>query len=174
VTRDDLIDQLQASAAEHRAELERRESEREADPCAMQDHLLAEHAASEAIRSSPVSETASTGLVYKDYDNGALQSAATPDATASSEEPILEGTQKQWEDWLRSRLYNELRELTDAVKEDLQTMGASLHERETETAALKTEVAELKGKVDVLLNLVCKGGDIIDLPRGGWRRDRGA
>ena len=41
-----------------------------------------------------------------------------------------------------------------------------------EMLKLKSEISELKGRVDVLLSLITRGGDVIDLPKAGWRRDR--
>ena len=41
-------------------------------------------------------------------------------------------------------------------------------ERDAELLKLRAELAELKGRVDTLLSLVTKGGEIVDLPN--WRK----
>src|SRR5262249_27400079 len=133
--------------------------------CIAHDRLMAEHA-SEPIRRPPMSETDDAGLVYKEFDNGALAPAPQADADWSG-----------WERWLRAHLNIERGGLLDALKKDLVNIIAekrrvTRQESEAEILKLKSEIAELRGRLDMMVNLMTKTGDVIDLPRGGWRRDR--
>jgi hypothetical protein len=156
--REARIQELEQRSAEHRAELERRESEREADPCAMQDHLLAEHAASEAIRSSPVSQPGEIGLVYKDFDNGALDAAPTADADTDAENAK---NQRDWDRWLKGHLNVERRELIDALDKDIRNLVEMLRaewrqEIAREIGTLKNENAEIRGMLTGALTILEK------------------
>jgi hypothetical protein len=124
--------------------------------CATHDRFMAEQA-SEPIRRPPMSETEPSGLVYKEYVNDTLHLAAEADAGPSE-------------------ISDEFIELVADTVLDLEErvarkLAEARTEWEREVATLRVENAELRGKVDVLLNLVTKGGDVVDLPRGNWRRD---
>ena len=82
MTRDerlDMIDRLRADAAEHRANIARRQAEREVDPCAMQDHLMSEARETQA---SPCVEKSgpAPGVIYKSRRRASARPAARADA----------------------------------------------------------------------------------------------
>ena len=52
--------------------------------------------------------------------------------------------------------------------------AAARQERDAEMLKLKSEIAELRGKTDTLLALFQTKGSVVDLPRGGWKRDGAA
>ena len=135
--------------------------------CAEHDRFMAEQA-SEPIRRPPVSETDDAGLVYKQHDNSEPAPAAAAAADWSA-----------WDRWLRAHLDIERRGLLDALEKDMRNLIADLrrewrHDVEREIGVLKNENAELHGKIDVLLALLQTKGSVVDLPRGGWKRDGAA
>ena len=118
--------------------------------CIAHDRFMAEQA-SETIRKPPVSENDESDLIFKDFDNGTLQAAA---GTAEGEQDW-----SGWESWIRGHLNIERETIFTVV-------GDVLAERDAEVTKLRSEIAELKGRVDVLLSLVTKGGaDVVSLPR---------
>src|SRR5262245_47071122 len=128
--------------------------------CTEADHWLAEERewlAAYKARSS-VTETRVAGLIYKEYDN------SVPAAPAQSEYDW-----SGWEAWLRGHLDNERAVFTEALGEfGYELRKEWQQERDAELLKLRAEVAELKGRVDTLLSLVTKGGEIVDLP--DWRK----
>ena len=123
--------------------------------CAAHDRFMAEQA-SEPIRRPPVSEIDPDEIIYK-------ESAAA--ATTKTGEQGWEG----WEKWLRGHLDNERAVFTEALGEfGYELRKEWQQERDAELLKLRAELAELKGRVDTLLSLVTKGGEIVDLP--DWRK----
>jgi hypothetical protein len=110
---------------------------------------MAEHA-SKPIRRPPVSENGNVGLVYKDYDNSALQAAAT----ATDGETDWSG----WERWMRGHLDNEREAILDIVAEgmtafvdqELVAVNRQLAELRSENLELKSMLADALRKVDDL------------------------
>jgi hypothetical protein len=114
--------------------------------CAAHDRFMAEQA-SEPMRRLPVSETDAGGLIFKDYDNNALQPAPQPES-----EPF-DAAQREV--------------LAHVVA---QQQDHEYAEREKALAPLKQEIAELRGQVSALLTLLGKtekAADIVELPN--WR-----
>ena len=82
--REALIERLQAANVDSTVEIERRQAEREADPNAMQELLLADRRVTrdendlafgdpaDGRGSPPVSENDDRGILYRRYDNRAL------------------------------------------------------------------------------------------------------
>ena len=132
-----------------------------ADVCRAHDKFMIE--AREWLRSPPVSEPDDPGIVYKEYDNSEPAPAPVADADWSG-----------WERWLRAHLNIERRGLLEALEKDIADIIAEMRkERDAELLKLRAEVAELKGRTDVLISLLqTKGGDVVDLPQASWRRDR--
>jgi len=118
---------------------------------------------------SPASESDDDGLVYKDHDNAAQQPAPATEAEADW---------SGWEKWLRGHLNNERAEMLDLLAKAMgeviaEERAAARRERDTELLKVRAELAELRGRTDALLGLLqSKTGDVVDLPRGFWRRDR--
>jgi hypothetical protein len=142
-----------------------------ADVCRAHDKFMIE--AREWVRSPPVSETDDAGLVYKQHDNSEPAHAATREQQAS------EGDWSAWETWIAGHLANARAELLDTVTRAVgevigRERAATRQERDAELLKLKSEIAELRGKIDTLLSLMTKGGSVVDLPRGGWKRDGAA
>jgi len=132
--------------------------------CIAHDRFMAEQA-SEPIRRPPVSEPDDAGLIYKEYDNGALMPAAEPD-TAPSEAGL-------WSD----EFVKTLADILDDVEQRMRREWK--HEIEREITVLRNENAELRGFLGGLLAAigprtedVPKSGQIVDLP--AWRRRDGA
>src|SRR5262249_28452473 len=118
--------------------------------CIAHDRFMAEQGR-ETITKAPVSENDEPDLIFKDFDNGTLQAAAG----AADGERDWSG----WESWIRGHL--------DIEREIIRTVVADVFaERDADMTKLRSEIAELKGRVDVLLSLVTKGGaDVVSLPR---------
>src|SRR5262249_58723839 len=74
----ELIDELRAKADAHRAEIARREAEREEDPFAMQDYLMAE------------AEGGRASLIHKSGDDAVLVFKTVEDATVPEPAPTPE------------------------------------------------------------------------------------
>jgi hypothetical protein len=162
-----LIDKLRAESAAGRERIRQRQEARERDPCLEHDHLMAE--ASEPQRKPLVQKSDTADLVYRVHENDALLPAAAGEPAASED-------WSGWDRWLGAHLGIARRDLLDTVSKALGEIigterAAMRQERDAEMLKLRAELAELKGRVDTLLGLLTKG-DVIDLPRGGWRRDR--
>ena len=130
------IDHLQRDAGEGRERIRQRQEAREADPALEQDWLMAEV------------EQRDAGLVFKEHDNGALDSAPEPEPVRSYDDVVAEAI-----GIVAAELRREWRE-----------------ERSAEVAVLKQEIAELRGQVSALLALLGQKsvGKVIDLP-SWWR-----
>ena len=83
----------------------------------------------------------------------------------------------KWEEWMTGHKNLLREEMLEACGEARGMLAVEIKkdmraERDAEMLKLKSEISELKGRVDVLLSLITRGGDVIDLPKAGWRRDR--
>jgi|SRR5215471_5229990 len=125
-----------------------------ADLCRAHDEFMIE--AREWLRKPPASESDDAGLIYKDYDNGALEHAP---------HPAPEQDWSGWERWLRGHLDNERVVIAQAIGEVIaEERESARQERDAELLKLRSEIAELRGKTDALLSMLqMKGGDIVDL-----------
>jgi hypothetical protein len=123
------IEELRAQAAEHRANIARRQAEREADPGKMQDYLMGEETTSsrEEVRTKKSSDA---GLVFKQRDDALV--AATTDAE----------NQAGWDLWLRRHLDNERAEIFEAVAREMAEFACEYVCEKL--APLKTEIADLR------------------------------
>src|SRR5262249_25419419 len=91
------IAELQRQVDAGRRRIAERQAAREQDPCAMQDHLLADFRLTqepgdlaytepvEPVGSSAERNGAARGIIYKDHHGGALQPAPEPEPHASDE-----------------------------------------------------------------------------------------
>jgi hypothetical protein len=159
VTRDerlDLIDRLKAANAEARERIRQREEERERNPHAMQELLLADSRitkdASDLVFTDPsdepepsplVQKSADPDIVYRRYENNAQ--------AASPEPPDWSG----WETWLKGHLDLVREELIDATAEGMvKFFGDKQRAIDLALAALKGENADLKRMLaDALVRL---------------------
>jgi len=167
MTRDEMIEQSRRRAEELRADIERRAAERERDPAAMQDWLLAD---AEPIEAPPVSENELPHIIYRDFDGGALTPGSEPDMP-----PDFSG----WEKWLDGHLAIMRKAILDDVARGTAQATMTLIQRERarferELAILKNENAEIKGMLTSALMLLgqkeTKAADIVELPRGFIRK----
>ena len=119
--------------------------------------------------------------MYKTYDD----SAAPQPAVAPS---IATDVWADWNAWVGAHLRNfrvdfqrELYEiLGEAISEVVAESRKDMRqERDTELLKLRAEIAELRGKLDAMLQLSArpsssmpaKSGEVVDLPTNLWRRD---
>jgi hypothetical protein len=133
------------------SEVDRRELAR---LCAEHDRMMAE--ASEPIRSPPARKT-DDALVYKTTwsEPAPAATADTMPSDADEADPPLG----------RAEAIEALGELIVELRREWRA------ERDQAIAPLKAEIARLEGKIEALLAIVGKG-EVVDLPRGFWRRDR--
>jgi hypothetical protein len=147
----DLIDELRRKTDERRENIRRREealeAEREADPCKMQDRLIAEHdqwmAQHEPQGSPPVSETDDAGLLYRSYDNSALETALEPEPEPFDQDTLADSVAK----FVITRIRRE------RVVYDRKIAG------------LEGELREVKGMLGAVLQLLGKSGTVVELPK---------
>jgi len=81
----------------------------------------------------------------------------------------------KWEEWMEGHKNLLREEMLEACGEAMGMLAVEIKkdmraERDAEMLKLKSEISELKGRVDVLLGLVTRSGDIVSLPKGDWRR----
>ena len=93
----------------------------------------------------------SSGLVYKTTETP-MSAAPEPDAEASDGD---------WQDTVAEAMGICLAETRKEIRAEFK---AALTERDT-------TIARLEGKIEALLAVFGKG-EVVDLPRGFWRRDR--
>jgi hypothetical protein len=116
------------------------------------DDRLRAERASEALRRPSVNESEADGLVYRTYENDAPAPAPVPEPRPSDDDELMHA----------------LDEFSKATVDKFR--------------ALEIANAELRGKVDALLQLFGqKSGnsttvlkpesEVVDLPRGFWKRD---
>jgi len=141
-----------------------------------QDQLMLEHrewlAEREAAGGSPVRKSQPDhGLLYRTNED-AMVDAPEPEPNMSAETDWA-----KWEEWMEGHKNLLREEMLEACGEAMGMLAVEIKkdmraERDAEMLKLKSEISELKGRVDVLLSLITRGGDVIDLPKAGWRRDR--
>ena len=141
-----------------------------------QDRLFSEHAEwtvqRQAPGASPVRKSQPDhGLLYRTNED-AMVDAPEPEPNMSAETDWA-----KWEEWMTGHKNLLREEMLEACGEAMGMLAVEIKkdmraERDAEMLKLKSEISELKGRVDVLLSLITRGGDVIDLPKAGWRRDR--
>jgi hypothetical protein len=146
-----------------------------AELCRQHDALMAEHEAWMAAREAPPASSArksdAAGIAYRDGPENA------PAAAATGEPQVSEADWSQWEAWLAGHLANERKELLDiiarATSEFIAVQRREIRkERDIELIELRREVAVMRGRINMLIDLLHKdGGHVIDLPRGFWKGD---
>ena len=151
------------------------ERQKIADLCRAYDEFMIE--AREGLRRPPVNESNDAGLIYKDYDNGALQHAQQPEP-----QPDWSG----WEKWLRGHLDNLREEMACGIAQATMTL---IHcERikfERKLGILEGKLRELHGMLGAALAIIgadkAKGespsrddGSIVELPKNFLRRTHDA
>ena len=165
--REALIERLQAENAESVAHIAEREGERESNPAAMQDWLLADKRVTggpksygEPMGAPPVQKSNGNDLVYRTTANGAQATAARPDTAAIYS-------------------HDDSDALAQAMAEVIvETRRELRHEMQREVAILRNENAELRGMLGAVLTMLGKSAnfsdsktdDVVDLPRGFIRR----
>ena len=122
-----------------------------------------------------MSETGDAGLIYKEYDNNALQPAPQPDAAPEISDEIIECIVDAVLD-LEERVANRFAAERRYANQELET-GLMMDRRRI--GEISGELAELRGLVSELLTQLGQkkaadavDGTVVDLPRDFWRRDR--
>ena len=131
---------LQAAAAEHRAEIARREAEREADPVKMQNFLLADQRASgdpddlivgEGVGSPPASAAPPPGIITKDYGGDAALPAPEAERGASDDDSDLDdysqGVVRFTVEYVKQKLV-ERDERIDTLEEEVVRLKRAIRE----------------------------------------------
>jgi len=130
-----------------------------------QDRLFSEHAEWTVQRQAP-----GASPVRKSQPDDAMVDAPEPEPNMSAETDWA-----KWEEWMTGHKNLLREEMLEACGEAMGMLAVEIKkdmraERDAEMLKLKSEISELKGRVDVLLGLVTRSGDIVSLPKGDWRR----
>jgi hypothetical protein len=133
----DLIDRLRRENDEGRERIRQRQEERESNPELEQDYLLAERPGASPL----VTREAPQGIRYRQHENNAPAPAPSGDTAWSA-----------WEGWLNGHLNILRQEMAGIVSEAIgialaETRKEVEAEFERKLAALRTENAELKGRL---------------------------
>ena len=150
----DLMDRLQADNEAARERLAERQRQREDDPAAMQNWLLADRRATgdehdlaftepcEPVASPSVTKSGLPGgLIRKITETARARPAVTVAAASTGNGDDSNG----WNDWVKRHLENERAEVLDLV---VRMVGQVIHEmrkeRAVEIAALRRELTQLR------------------------------
>jgi len=135
------IAELKRQADQGRERIRQREEERERNPNAMQEHLLADaritknptdYCFSDPIGELPVSKTDEPAIIYRRYDGNASAPAPEPEPEPSDDDD----------------------EFADAFDRFSEATADALVDDARRIAELERANAELKGRVDMLVELI--------------------
>jgi len=139
---------------------------------AEQDRMMAEFREEQRSRAEDT-------LVYKTHEN--VEVTAPESSSDESVALFGDGGDETLSEAIGMVIAHERQRERTELGEAIAPLKREIAERVTENAKLREEVAELRGKLDAVLMMLSrssaapeKSGEVVDLPRGFWKRSDAA